>query len=43
MGPEKGLQLVEELPGVEGVFITVDLEVLISSGLVDQVELNLKE
>jgi len=41
MGPVKGMQLIEELPGVEGILITVDLQVLVSSGLADQVELNL--
>lgn len=33
MGPEAGMQLIEEMPDVEGVIVTARNEVLISSGL----------
>lgn len=38
LGPQKGLQLIEGLTEVEGVLITSDLGVLVSSGLEDKVE-----
>ena len=43
MGPEKGMALIESLPGVEGVLVTAETKVLVSSGLKEQVELNLSE
>ena len=33
LGPEAGMALIERLPGVEGVIVTADNEVLVSSGL----------
>jgi FAD:protein FMN transferase len=33
LGPERGMALIESLPGVEAVLITTDLAVLVSSGL----------
>jgi FAD:protein FMN transferase len=33
LGPEEGLTLIEALPGVEGVLITPELELIVSSGL----------
>jgi len=33
MGPEKGMALIESLPGVEGVIVNAQGEVMISSGL----------
>jgi thiamine biosynthesis lipoprotein len=33
LGPEKGMALIERLPGVEGVIVTPKNEVLVSSGL----------
>jgi thiamine biosynthesis lipoprotein len=33
LGPEKGMALVEKLPNVEGVIVTADNRVLVSSGL----------
>jgi len=33
MGPEAGMRLIEQLPGVEGVIVSATNEVLISSGL----------
>lgn len=33
LGPERGLLLVEQLPGVEAVLVTAGMEVLISTGL----------
>ncbi len=39
MGPQRGLALVESLPGVEAILVTPQLELLISSGLQDSVEL----
>jgi thiamine biosynthesis lipoprotein len=33
MGPDAGMALIEQLPDVEGVIVTADNEVLISSGL----------
>ncbi|NLA11314.1 MAG: FAD:protein FMN transferase [Firmicutes bacterium] len=38
LGPQRGLALVESLPGVEAVLITPQLELLISSGLGDLLE-----
>lgn len=40
LGPVKGMALVEQLPGVEGILITPDLDILISSGLDGIVELH---
>lgn len=40
LGPDEGLALIERLPGVEGVLITPDLEIIISSGLFDLIELD---
>jgi thiamine biosynthesis lipoprotein len=39
MGPETGMQLIEQLPDVEGVIVTDRNEVLISSGLKGRVDL----
>ena len=39
MGPDEGMALIEKLPDVEGVIVTSDNEVLISSGLRGRVEL----
>lgn len=39
MGPQKGMELVENLPGVEAVLITPDLDILYSTGLGDVIEL----
>jgi thiamine biosynthesis lipoprotein len=33
LGPEKGMALIERLPGVEGVIVSSTNEVLVSSGL----------
>jgi FAD:protein FMN transferase len=33
LGPEKGMALIEQLPDVEGVIVTADNDVLVSSGL----------
>ncbi|HEY6508915.1 MAG TPA: FAD:protein FMN transferase [Vicinamibacterales bacterium] len=33
LGPEKGMALIERLPGVEGVIVSADNRVLVSSGL----------
>jgi len=40
LGPQQGLQLIEDLDEAEGVLITPDLEVLVSSGLKDKVEID---
>lgn len=40
MGPVEGMILIENLPGVEGILITPDLEIIVSSGLQEQAELN---
>ncbi len=40
MGPVEGMALVEKLPGVEGIIITPDLEIMVSSGLQELAELN---
>jgi thiamine biosynthesis lipoprotein len=39
LGPVKGLALIEEMPGVEGILITPAMEILISDGLAGLVEL----
>jgi len=39
LGPEAGMALIEELPGIEAVLVTGDQEVLLSSGLTDNFEL----
>ena len=39
MGPGDGMALIEKLPDVEGVIVTSDNEVLISSGLKGRLEL----
>lgn len=39
MGPDEGMKLIEQLPDVEGVIITADNEVLVSSGLKGRVEI----
>jgi thiamine biosynthesis lipoprotein len=39
MGPHEGMKLIEQLPGVEGVIVTSDNQVLVSSGLKGRVEL----
>jgi FAD:protein FMN transferase len=33
LGPEQGLALIETLPGVEGVIVTAENRLLVSSGL----------
>jgi len=38
LGPQNGMALVERLPDVEAVIVTAENEVLVSSGLRDQVE-----
>jgi len=40
LGPAEGLALIERLPGVEGVLITPDLEIIVSSGLSDLIEID---
>ena len=39
MGPDEGMKLIEQLPDVEGVIVTGDNEVLVSSGLKGRLEL----
>ncbi len=39
MGPDKGMALIERLPGVEGVIIDADGNVLVSSGLHDRLRI----
>ena len=39
LGPEKGMALIERLPDVEGVIVTAENEVLVSSGLKDQLRI----
>jgi thiamine biosynthesis lipoprotein len=39
MGPDAGMALIEQLPDVEGVIVTSDNQVLVSSGLRGRVEL----
>lgn len=36
MGPEKGMALIESLPGVEGIIVGQDGQVILSSGLVSR-------
>jgi thiamine biosynthesis lipoprotein len=33
LGPEKGMALIERLPDIEGVIVSSDNKVLVSSGL----------
>jgi FAD:protein FMN transferase len=40
LGPAGGMALIESRPGVEAILITPDLNILISSGLEEIVELN---
>lgn len=40
MGPEKGMALIERLPGVEGVIVDKDGQVSTSSGLQDRLQLS---
>ena len=39
LGPTKGMALIERLPQVEGVIVTAENEVLVSSGLKDKVRI----
>ncbi len=39
MGPERGMELIERLPGVEGVIVDREGKVLVSSGLKERVQL----
>ncbi|MFO7951991.1 MAG: FAD:protein FMN transferase [Bacillota bacterium] len=39
LGPERGMEIIEQKAGVEGILVTPDLEVEISSGIEDLVEL----
>ncbi|MGM0653227.1 MAG: FAD:protein FMN transferase, partial [Bacillota bacterium] len=39
LGPQRGLQLLDDLDEAEGVLITPELEVLVSSGLEDKIEI----
>lgn len=39
MGPEKGMKLVEETPGMEAIMVTPDGEISYSSGLKDKLEI----
>ena len=39
LGPDQGMKLIEQLPDVEGVIVTSDNEVLISSGLRGRLDL----
>ncbi|HHY46181.1 MAG TPA: FAD:protein FMN transferase [Firmicutes bacterium] len=38
LGPDKGMKLIEELPGIDGVLITTDKKILVSRGIQDKVE-----
>jgi thiamine biosynthesis lipoprotein len=40
LGPDKGMALIEKLPGVEGVIVTEKNNVLVSSGLARKLVLN---
>ncbi len=40
MGPEKGMALIERLPGVEGVIVGADGTVSVSSGLQDRLQMS---
>ena len=42
MGPEKGMALIERLPGVEGVIVAADGTISVSSGLQDRLQLSPK-
>jgi FAD:protein FMN transferase len=39
MGPDEGMQLIERLPDVEGVIVTSDNEVMVSTGLKKQIQM----
>lgn len=39
MGPDRGFKLIEELPGIDGIFVTPELEITYTSGLEDSIEL----
>ncbi len=39
LGPLDGLTLIEEIPGVEGVLVTPELELIVSSGLEDIIDI----
>ncbi len=39
MGPDEGMKLIESLPGVEGVIVTKENQVLVSSGLQGRLEM----
>ena len=39
LGPDQGMKLIEQLPDVEGVIVTSDNQVLVSSGLKGRLEL----
>jgi len=39
LGPDKGMALIERLPGVEGVVVTAENQVLVSSGLRQRLQL----
>lgn len=39
LGPEKGMALIERLPDVEGVIVSDENEVLVSSGLKDKIKM----
>lgn len=39
LGVEEGLKLIEKVPGAEVVFITTDLEIIVTEGLSDKIEL----
>jgi FAD:protein FMN transferase len=39
LGPDKGMALIERLPGVEGAIVTAENEVLVSTGLRDRLQL----
>ncbi len=38
LGPSEGLALIEKMPGVEGVLVTPELKVFVSSGMEDIIE-----
>lgn len=40
LGTDRGLALVESIPGVEAVFCTPELEITVSSGLEEMIEMN---
>jgi len=39
LGPEKGFELIEALPAVDGIFVTPELEITYTSGLEDSIEM----